>query len=142
MREINQAGLSLLKSFEKCKLDAYQDQGGIWTIGWGHVDPTVCQGMIYTQDQADQQLINDLAKFYVLDHYISEQVNDNQYSALICLAFNVGLRAVRMSQTLKLINEGQNPDKEWMGFCKVNSQVSKGLLNRRKAELDLYHTLG
>ena len=116
MREINSAGLALLKSFEKCKLEAYQDQGGVWTIGWGHTDPTVCQGMVYTQQQADQQLLNDLETFYVLDHYLTEQCNDNQYSALICLAFNVGLRAVRLSNTLRLINEGLSPDSEWMGF--------------------------
>jgi lysozyme len=141
MRKINEAGLALLKSFEKCILTAYKDQGGVWTIGWGHVDPTVCEGMTYTQQQADQQLLNDLEGFYVLDHYITDNVNDNQYSALICLAFNVGLRAVRLSNTLRLVNEGVAPDKEWLGFNLVNGQVSAGLIRRREAELELYHSL-
>lgn len=142
MREINQAGLNLIKSFERCCLVAYQDQGGIWTIGYGHTDPIINDGMTITQDEAESLLKQDLQKFYHLDDFIAELVNDNQYSALICLAFNVGLRAVKLSQTLKLINAGDNPDKEWMGFNKVNGVVSQGLINRRKAELKLYHTLG
>lgn len=141
MRKINNLGLALIKSYEKCKLQSYQDEGGVWTIGYGHTGPEVCEGMLFNQIQADLQLQKDLETFYVLDHYISEQVNDNQYSALICLAYNVGLRAVRLSQTLKLINEGQNPDKEWMGFVNVDDKRSQGLVNRRTAELRLYHTL-
>jgi lysozyme len=142
MREINDAGLLLLKQFEGCKLNSYQDQRGIWTIGWGHTGPEVVEGMSFTQDQADAQLKKDLEGFYVLDHYITELVNDNQYSALICLAYNVGLRAVRLSQTLRLINDQQAPDKEWLGFNLTNGQPNAGLTRRRESELELYHTLG
>lgn len=144
MRQINAAGRALLKSFEKCVLTAYQDQGGIYTIGWGHANsPTfpVTEGMTITQAQADALLEKDLETFYVLDHYLTEQCNDNQYSALICLAYNVGLRAVRLSNTLKLVNEGLPPDKEWLGFNLVNGQPSAGLTRRREAELELYHSL-
>src|SRR5207302_9894190 len=135
---INSAGLALLKKWEGCKLAAYQDLGGVWTIGYGHTGPEVVQGMVFTPEQAIMQLQKDLEKFYSIDNFISEQVNENQYSALICLCYNVGLRAVRFSQTLKLINEGLTPDKEWLGFCKVNGAVIQGLLNRRKAEIELY----
>jgi lysozyme len=141
MRRINAAGLALLKSFEKCVLTAYADEGGVMTIGWGHTGPEVCEGMVYTEAQADAQLEKDLETFYVLDHYLTEQCNDNQYSAFICLAFNVGLRAVRLSNTLKLVNEGLPPDKEWLGFNLVNGQPSAGLTRRREAELELYHSL-
>jgi lysozyme len=144
MRQINSAGLQLIKNYEKCVLNAYQDQGGIWTVGYGsssYMHPEIVKGLTITRDQAELYLQKDLEKFYQLDHYISEEVNDNQYSALICLAYNVGLAAVKLSQTLKLINEGLSPDKEWMGFNKVNGVVSNGLINRRKAELELYHEL-
>jgi lysozyme len=141
MREINAAGLALIKSFEKCVLTAYSDEGGIMTIGYGHTGPEVCEGMVFTPVQAEMQLKKDLEKFYELDQYVSDCINDNQYSALICLAFNVGLRAVRLSQTLKLVNAGESPDIEWMGFCHVNGEISQGLVNRRSAELKLYHTL-
>ncbi len=145
MREINAAGLKLLQSFERCELSAYQDSGGIWTIGWGHTGPEVVQGMSMTQIQADLQLKKDLEKFYQLDHYLTEQVNDNQYSALICLAYNIGLMRLKLSNTLKCVNEQLSPDKEWMGFdeVKINGVLTKsaGLARRRAAELTLYHSL-
>lgn len=141
MRLINQAGLDLLKRFESCRLNAYQDQGGIWTIGYGHTAPEVCEGMVYTQLQADQQLKKDLEKFYHLDDYLTEQVSDNQYSALICLAYNIGLRALKLSKVLQLVNMEDSPDKEWMQWNHVKGIVSKGLTVRRKAELELYHEI-
>lgn len=142
MREINEKGLALLKQYEGCKLTAYQDIGGIWTIGYGCTGADVVKGLIITQQEAEQRLKDKLQMFYTLDNYLSEQVNENQYSALICLAYNVGLRAVKLSQTLKLINAGKDPDKEWVGFSHVNGVTVPGLLARRKAELKLYHTLG
>lgn len=142
MREINAKGLALLKFFEKCKLLAYRDSGGIWTIGWGHTGPEVTQGLVWTQKQADDQLQKDLEKFYHLDEYLTEQVNDNQYSALVCLTYNIGLRALKLSTLIKKINNGDSPDREWLAWSHVNGVVSNGLLRRREAELELYHTIG
>lgn len=141
MRRINKRGLDLLKSFEGCKLNAYLDVGGIPTIGWGHTGPEVVIGMTMTQLQADGTLEKDLEKFYVLDHYLEEEVNENQYSALVCLAYNIGLRAVRTSTLLKKINNGDDPSKEWLRWNKVNGKEIAGLTRRRKAELDLYHAV-
>ena len=42
-------GLVLTKSFEQCRLTAYQDPLGIWTIGWGHTGPEVVSGLTWTQ---------------------------------------------------------------------------------------------
>ena len=33
---INQQSIELIKLFEGCRLKAYQDIAGIWTIGFGH----------------------------------------------------------------------------------------------------------
>jgi len=141
MRRINGAGLALLKSFEGCKLTSYQDQGGVWTIGFGHTGPEVVEGMIFTPEQATMQLEKDLEKFYHLDQYLTENVNDNQYSALICLAYNIGLRALKYSQVLRKVNCEESPDSEWRGWSHVNGVENKGLLRRREAELKLFHTI-
>lgn len=142
MRKINKRGLELLKQFEGRKLTAYQDQGGVWTIGYGHTGPEVVKGLSISADECEAFLQKDLERFYHLDDYIAELVNDNQYSALICLAYNIGLRALKMSTLLKCINSDQSPDKEWMKWNHINGQVNAGLTRRRKAELDLYHYLG
>ena len=36
-RKISQLGLQKLKQLEGCRLKAYQDTGGILTIGYGHL---------------------------------------------------------------------------------------------------------
>jgi GH24 family phage-related lysozyme (muramidase) len=47
---------------EGCKLAAYQDPLGFWTIGWGHLIPPNVEpeGLVWTQQQADDQLVKDL----------------------------------------------------------------------------------
>lgn len=143
MREINAAGLALLKRFEACKLTSYKDEGGIWTIGYGHTGPEVTQGMMFTPEQAEMQLKKDLQEFYHLDHYLSEQVNDNQWSALICLAYNIGLGGLKRSTLIRCINDGdiKGIKQNWLSWDHVEGVVSNGLLNRRKAELALFNTL-
>ena len=51
--KISQAGLDLIKRFEGCELEAYQDAVGIWTIGYGHTGSDVHKGLKITQAQAD-----------------------------------------------------------------------------------------
>ena len=44
---------------EGCRLTAYQDTLGIWTIGYGHTGPEVCEGLVWTQDQADAAFLQN-----------------------------------------------------------------------------------
>jgi lysozyme len=89
-RRINEEGFKLLIRFEGCELAAYDDGGGVWTIGYGHTKG-VFEGMTITQAQADQFLHEDLEQF---ESYVREavrvDVSDNQFSALVCFCFNVG----------------------------------------------------
>lgn len=142
MRKINKAGLDLLKQFEGCRLKAYKDIGGVLTIGYGSTGPHVTEGLVITQNEADALLEKDLERFYHIDQYLSEMVSDNAYSALIVLAFNIGLKALKMSTLIKRINSKDNPDSEWLRWNKVNGQVVEGLTRRRKEELKLFHRLG
>lgn len=43
----------LIKGEESCRLTAYRDTRGIWTIAWGRADADVHEGMTCTQAQAD-----------------------------------------------------------------------------------------
>lgn len=38
---------------ESCRLTAYLDSLGVWTIGWGRADAGVAEGMTCTQAEAD-----------------------------------------------------------------------------------------
>lgn len=54
-------GPDLTMGHEGCRLEAYQDGGGIWTIGWGHTGPEVHEGLVWTQGQADAAFATDYA---------------------------------------------------------------------------------
>jgi lysozyme len=102
MRIINAAGLNLIKMFEGLKLDAYQDVAGIWTIGYGHIKG-VTPGMHLTPQEASQTLMDDLAsaetavECSIKCTSSAADTNDNAFSAMVALAFNIGNANFRQS---------------------------------------------
>jgi lysozyme len=146
-RTINTAGLNLIKSFEGCKLTAYQDVAGIWTIGYGHT-LGVTAGMVFTQDQADQALASDLLSTETAVDKAVAGVNttDNQFAAMVSLSYNIGSGNFGSSTVLKEHRAGQTQSAAdaflmW-NKATINGvlQVVAGLTNRRTAERSLYLT--
>jgi lysozyme len=101
-RTINQAGIDLIKGFESCQLTAYQDVRGIWTIGWGHI-AGVTDGMVFTQDQADDALMADLrgAESAVERGVGAADTTDDQFAAMVSLCYNIGAGAFAGSTVLR-----------------------------------------
>lgn len=149
MRGINRQGLELLKKFEGCNLTAYRDSKNILTIGIGHTGIDVHEGMTITDNQVIQLLQKDLEHTYKIQAYIQRPINDNQYSALVCLAFNIGTTAFRDSTLLHALNSGFDPSNEFLKWNKITLMGSErtlkkieslGLTRRRQAERELYNT--
>lgn len=141
-RQINQSGLKLLTTFEGCKLAAYDDGGGVWTIGYGHTKG-VHKGMTITQAQAEHLLQEDLKKFEsFVEDAVKVSINDNQFSALVCFCFNVGpgKNGFGGSTLLKLLNQGnfQGCANEFRRWNQVNGTPWLGLTRRRLAEQALF----
>jgi lysozyme len=44
------------------RLVAYLDTEGLWTIGRGHHDPSICEGIVWTREQMDAAFANDVAE--------------------------------------------------------------------------------
>ena len=80
--KISLEGLSLIKKFEGCKLEAYYCSGGVLTIGYGHTGK-VKETDVITQDEADRLLKGDILKFeqYVSDNVIVE-LNEGDYKSV------------------------------------------------------------
>lgn len=137
----NQAGLDLIKRFESCRLEAYQDIRGIWTIGWGHTGPEVTEGLVWTQDMADRFFEHDVSSVAGrLSLLVECPLSENQFSALVCFAFNIGVGAFAKSTLLKLINSGDfdGADDEFVKWDHCDGKIVEGLLTRREAERDLF----
>jgi lysozyme len=139
-RRINAEGLALLRQWEGCRLDAYRDIGGVWTIGYGHTR-TARQGMTITQEQAEALLREDLRVFETaIADAVDVDLSDNQFAALVSWAYNVGVSAMRRSSLVRRLNAGDYDavPTELAKWNRVKGQVVRGLSNRRAAEAGLW----
>lgn len=145
---INKASIDLIKQFEGCKLTAYQDIVGVWTIGYGITENAGVgikpdKGVTITQDRAEELLHQAVEKFAAkANELITARVNANEFGACVSLAYNVGLGAFAKSTVLRELNAG-NKDKAAAAFSlwnKAGGIVSKGLVRRRDAERQLFLT--
>lgn len=141
---VNGAGIAIIKKFEGCKLKAYRCPAGVLTIGYGHTGPDVHDGKKITEDEAEALLRADLEKFEegVTKLIGAMPVTENQFSALVSLAYNIGLGNLKASSPL-MYHKAKNYKQAAISFGlwnKANGKVLKGLERRRKAEADLYAT--
>ena len=141
---INDAGLALIKQFEGLSLNAYQDVAGIWTIGYGHIK-TAKPGMTITEREAESLLRDDLKDAeHAVERPVKVPINDNEFSALVSLVFNIGEHAFAKSTTLKRLNKDDREgaaqaidlwNKATIGGKK---KTVPGLVRRRAAEKALF----
>jgi lysozyme len=134
------AGISLIEEFEGCRLTAYQDGAGVWTIGYGHTHG-VKPGDTCTEDEAREYLAYDLesAQSWVTK-LVTVPLTQSQFDALVSFTYNLGAGSLRSSTLLKLVNAGSYAlaAQEFAKWDKVAGKESPGLLRRREAERDLF----
>lgn len=144
MKTFSAYGLQLLKKLEGCKLNAYLDSAGIPTIGVGHIKD-VMMGDKITMWHAEDMLRRDLVRFEkCVNRQVRVPINQNQYDALVCFAFNLGCTALRTSTLLKRLNVKKYAEAadQFLRWNKVRIKgvltVSRGITNRRKTERSLF----
>lgn len=137
---INEEGIDLLKKSEGFRNTAYQDVGGIWTIGYGFIKG-VKEGDRITKPQAEKRLKTEVSEFAdgVLNLCVVEP-NENQLAALVVFAYNIGLEGFAKSTVLRCHNKGNTAGaiKGFGMWNKVKGNVVNGLTLRRAAEAALY----
>lgn len=130
----SQTGINLIKKFEGCVLHAYKDPVGVWTIGYGHT-VGVKSGQKVTQKQAETLLKEDL-KIY--ENHVTKsgvKVNQNQFDALVSFTYNCGAGSLKTLLSGRSLNE---VSKALLLYNKAGGRVLQGLVNRRKAEKELF----
>ena len=137
----SQNGLALTQKFEGLRLTAYQDQVGVWTIGYGHTGPEVCAELTITQEQANNLLMQDIASAVAaVNRLVTVAFNQNGFDALVDFAFNLGNNALSGSTLLRKLNADDfaGAAAEFPKWCKAGGKVVPGLLRRRQAEQQLF----
>lgn len=130
----------LIDSFEHCVLTAYWDPyGKCWTIGWGHTGKDVYEGLVWTQEQADEAREHDIIAADALIEVYSPNLTDGPLEAITDFVFNLGIGNYRTSTLCKLVNEQAWPQvkTELLKWDHSNGTVVPGLLRRREAEAEL-----
>jgi len=143
---INQATVDLVKEFEGLKLEAYFDPVGVLTIGYGYTNragfgPGVSFGDVWTKEKAEEMLAETLVRFAnEIRPLLKRDATENQFGAMLSLAYNIGTGAFSRSTCLKRFNagdiEGAADALTW--FNKAGGKVLRGLVRRREAERVLF----
>lgn len=145
--------LKIIKEFEGCYLKAYPDPlsgGDPWTIGYGTTryqnGQRVRRGDQITQMEADLELRHEVDEIAArLSHTVPywAEMNDNQKSALISFAYNLGSSFYGASGFATI--SGALRDKRWsdvpnafMLYRNPGTNVEAGLKRRRTAEGKLW----
>jgi GH24 family phage-related lysozyme (muramidase) len=143
----NRAGIELIKRWEGCRLTAYQDSVGVWTIGYGLTSAAglgpVRKGMTITQQQADDYLVRALVSYEAaVTRVLARSPNENQFAAMVSLCYNIGPGAFAKSSIAKRFNVGDaaGAADAFRLWNKAGGKVLQGLVNRREDERKLFLT--
>lgn len=149
-RVLNEAGFAIIKKWEGLRLKAYLCSAGVPTIGYGHTSG-VRLGMTCTRDQAEAWIVEDVRSACALvESRIRVPLNDNQFAALVSLAFNLpkAFGPESASTLRRLLNTGDyaSVPGQIVRWNKVTDpktgtkRVEEGLVNRRAEEVELWNT--
>lgn len=136
--KISENGLNLIKKFEGCRLTAYQDSVGVWTIGYGTTNTdkaitgaVISKGLQISQATADEWLHRSIDSKYgpKVDKYISYQWTQNEFDALVSFTYNIGSIDQLTAQGTR--TRAEIADKI-LSYNKAGGKVLAGLSRRRQ----------
>lgn len=149
LREVYSTGVELTKVSEGFRSQLYNDAAGFCTIGYGHlVKKSGCDGTEkpefrngISEPRGEEILVVDMnwAKYAVMD-YVSAELTQGQYAALVDFVFNVGSGNFKQSTLLRKVNGEQHDQVPFQlrRWVKAGGKVWPGLVTRREREIDLY----
>ncbi|ELW9524370.1 lysozyme [Enterobacter hormaechei] len=143
--QTSENGIALIKQFEGCKLTAYQDSVGVWTIGYGWTQPVdgkpIRAGMTIKQETAERLLKAGLVSYESdVSRLVKVGVTQGQFDALVSFTYNLGARSLSTSTLLRKLNAGDyaGAADELLRWNKAGGKVLNGLTRRREAERALF----
>ena len=133
MRRASQTLIDYLKRAEGCKLQAYQDAKGVWTIGYGHTKG-VKRGDRCTRYQAEQYLREDLAEFEAVANQCRRIDTQGKFDAILDFIYNCGPANWKSSTLKKFIETGMpmwQTQEQFLRWVNSGGRKLGGLVSRR-----------
>ena len=145
--KLNTQGYRLICMFEGFSAKPYLCSAKVPTIGYGN-----CYYLNGKKVTLLDKPITELEAFEMfkaiadkfadkVSKLVTSPVDQNQFNALVSLAYNIGPANFAKSTLLKKVNFNHNDPSiraEFLKWNKAGGQVLKGLTIRRTAEADLY----
>lgn len=149
--KLDREGTALIHESEDLRLNAYADQAGVYTIGYGttrYPDGTLVRpGETCTREQAEYWFGCDAAWAEKCVNNIGVELNQKMFNALVSMAYNIGAAAFNGS-TISLHLRNRNyigAQAEFDKWIKTRNPVSgrltisNGLRSRRDKEQRLFN---
>lgn len=140
-RTVSCVGISLIASFEGCRLEAYQCHSGVWTIGFGHTEGVKKGDKLKSEKEAREMLAQDVKKYetYVNAYDSIYHWTQNEFDALVSFTYNCGQGNLK-----NLLKNGTRTREVirnvFLSYNKSRGIALPGLTRRRTAELKLFNT--
>lgn len=131
---------ALVMAWEGYRSRVYADPVGRLTVCYGHTDPSLHEGALYTRQECrallDADLLANARVLDCVDQSVREGLSDGQQAALVSFAFNVGVDKACASTFVRRINggEGRAACPELSRWIYAGGRVLPGLIGRRAAE--------
>lgn len=136
MRDVPVSAVEFIKSFEGLRLNAYQDYGGVWTIGYGSTS-SVRKGQRITEDEAERRLLADIQLHSSdVEALITVPIADCMFGALTSFCYNLGGGALQRSTLRMKLNRYDylGASNEFWKWRRAGGVILDGLVRRREAE--------
>ena len=139
---------SIVKVYEGFKAKAYRCPAGVWTVGWGRTGSDVKEGTVTNmsaeQEWLEARLERDLV--WLRNKLQPLVLESNQEAALLSLIYNIGTGNFMKSGVFRYLRNAENGGKlplklmeaSWLSWNKIKGKINNGLVNRRRAEWDLF----
>jgi len=154
---VSDKAIKMIVHHEGLRLKPYRCPAKLWTIGVGHVLYPE-QGKLsinerdgfalkqednrtFTQEEVSNILKADLKRFeQEVDRFITTQLSQGMFDALVSFSFNVGLGTLQRSTLRQKLNRGdkEGAAEELLKYCMAGGKILKGLQNRRLDEKALF----
>jgi lysozyme len=154
---VSDKAIKMIIHHEGLRLKPYRCPAKLWTIGVGHVlypdqgkmainerdgyQLRPEDNRVFTQEEVNNILKADLRRFEQgVSRYITVELNQGMFDALVSFSFNVGLGTLQRSTLRMKLNRGdkEGAAEELMKYCMAGGKILRGLQNRRIDEKNLF----
>lgn len=154
---VSDKAIKMIIHHEGLRLKPYRCPAKLWTIGVGHVlypdqgkmainerdgyQLRPEDNRVFTQEEVNNILKADLKRFEQgVDRYITTQLTQGMFDALVSFSFNVGLGTLQRSTLRMKLNRGdkEGASEELLKYCMAGGKILKGLQNRRIDEKAMF----